>query len=209
MADELSQEQKDWRDRFRAVSQAQGQYLYALLIVGLFFASLAEANGWSLQTRAEMQDLSLLGIKVNSHTLLAAGPLVLSFLLLAALGTFPAVKFAHIQASKGLEGERLFERLDSVPNALDFAIYDGLSKDRKWKLGLLIYPACLWLVCIEAIAIAIRTACAHATLTITQQILTLVGFVFMLFVVPSLCSLTSSKLRQAFGISNDNGNIPA
>ena len=65
MADDLTLEQKDWRERFRAVALAQGRYLYVLLIVALFFAALADANAWNLKDAHGDQELSLIGIKLK------------------------------------------------------------------------------------------------------------------------------------------------
>ncbi|MBL0210131.1 MAG: hypothetical protein IPQ13_04320 [Holophagaceae bacterium] len=204
MADEPQLEQKDWRERFRAVAQAQGQYLYVLLIVGLFFAALAESKYWSLKTAVDIQDLSLLGIKVNTRTLLAAGSPVLAFLLLAALGTFPAVKYAHMRASVGLSDEKLWERLDSLPTAIDFVVYEykDASASKRWHLGLLTYPACLWLAYIEAIVLSISSLRAYATLGATQWVMTGLGIVLLFFVAPRIWLLTRNKVRSAFCRNN-------
>jgi hypothetical protein len=203
MTNEPTLEQKDWRDRFRAVAQAQGRYLYVLLIAGLFFAALAESSGWSFCTATGEQDLSLLGIKLHTRTLLAAGAPVLAFLILAALGTFPALSYSFQRASKGIVDERPFERLDSIPTAIDFVVYQPPATGKRLRLGLLAYPTCLWLAYAEALVFLITSLRAFAILNTTQRVLTILGLVLLVIGVPRILSLTRSKVLSAFGKEND------
>ena len=209
MADEPTLEQKDWRDRFRAVAQAQGRYLYVLLIAGLLFAALAESNGWSFKAVVGHQELSLIGVRLHARTLLAAGAPVLAFVILAALGTFPALTYAHERASKGLVDERPFERLDSVPTAIDFVVYQAPSKSQSRakgkprRLGPLAYPTCLWLAYFEAVVLAAAGLRAFTVLNTTQRVLTILGGTLLILATPRLLSLTRHKARSALGRNED------
>jgi hypothetical protein len=215
MADDLTLEQKDWRERFRAVALAQGRYLYVLLIVALFFAALADANAWNLKDAHGDQELSLIGIKLNARTLLAAGAPVLALVILAALGTFPALAYAHERAAKGLVDDRVFERLDSVPTAIDFVVYSPSrgkeTKDSKLpRLGLLAYPACLWLAYIEAAVLVGAGLSAFTALNTTQCLLTVLGGVLLALALPRMLSVTRTKAEAAFGKKEDmSGRRPA
>ncbi len=137
-------EESHWVDRFHAVGRAQSRYLYSLLVVCLFFWALysrlaSEQHGTALS-------IPIAGIEIDGFVVLASGPVVISLVLLAALGTFPAIRTA--QEKIGALGTP-FEALDTSPTAIDFIVYSRHEGVR--RLALLSYPFALTLALVEAV----------------------------------------------------------
>lgn len=201
--DELTQEQRDWRDRCKAVSLAQGRYLNVLMLSAVFFLALADKLKWTV-TGGDLQDLSFLGLQLHAGTILVAGVVVLSLVLHATLGTFPAYWRAHFHAAKGLPPDAAFERLEVAPSSIDFIIYvdtgyvDAAESTPRNQPKLLIYPIAIWLVVVEIAVFVIGWSMAWPSLLTTQKVLLVLGVGLFLVVLPRVMSVTKLKLRHAF-----------
>ena len=177
---------QEWRHRFESVGCAQSRYLYILLLTSVFFWAL---HGHLIALDKEKvpdQELPFVGIEVNSVIVWASAPIVLGVTLLAALGTFPAIKKAHNKLSNGEEN---FERLDVHPTAIDFIVYG------KCPLGLLFYPAFLSLVYIEASWIWFCFFKSDFNFSGSKVFLT-VGAIALLWCLPRLLKLWYSKFKS-------------
>jgi hypothetical protein len=195
--DTLTQEQIDWRERCKAVSLAHGRYLNALLLSGVFFLAMADKLAWRVTVDAT-ESIPFLGIALHAGTVLVAGVLVLSLILHASLGTFPAYTRAHIRAAHGLRDDLAFERLEVAPSAVDFIVYlHGSSASRK-RPGLLIYPFALWLIVVEIGSFALAWLRRWDVLLPTQRVLVVLGIVVFLLALPRVVAVTRLKLRHAF-----------
>lgn len=176
-----------WAGRLRAVARARARYLYLLLILCVFF--------WALRGRHLFGDdsgvitLPIVNVEMSSLVPLALAPVVLGFLLLAVLGTFPALRVAH--ANLG-DSENGFEAYDDVPTAIDFVVY---SSSRSWRgrLGFLSYPAALTLAYAEAVWLWFE---ALEYEIVWHGIGQSLGMVLLLACLPRLASLWVEKARS-------------
>ena len=145
----LDTDQNEWRDRFRAVAKAQGRYLWLLLFTGVFYIALDRSV--SQQAEPLRQQVPLIGVELSSHVVWASGSLVLGFIALATLGTFPALRHAYSEANPSGGSKHSFESLDTEPNAIDFAVYT-LPGAPKWtRLALATYPLFITIIVGEAV----------------------------------------------------------
>jgi hypothetical protein len=154
-------DQDEWRDRFRAVAKAQGRYLWLLLFAGVFYIALdrsvseqervpEQGKVPTEQAGPPRQQVPLIGVELSSRTVWASGSLVLGFIALTTLGTFPALTHAYSRANPSGESKRCFECLDTEPNAIDFAVYTLLGTPKWKKLGLAAYPLFITIIVGEA-----------------------------------------------------------
>ncbi len=177
---------EEWKQRFEAVGRAQGRYLYVLLLSGVFFWALH----WHLigtdREKISNQELPLVGIAVDSVIVWASAPIVLGATLLAALGTFPAIKKAHDNFGNGDED---FERRDLHPTAIDFIVYG------EGPFRLLSYPAFLSLVFVEASWIWFCFFKSDLDFLGRRVFLT-VGAIILLWCFPRLLRFWYSKSRS-------------
>ena len=137
-----------WRKRFEALARAQSWYLYVLLVVGAFYLALDSQIHAALQEPPRSVILPTVGIPVDPTVVWATAPLVLGLLSLAALGTFPALRFAYKKMECG-EDDEAWEARDTVPTAIDLIVYSRNCRLAS-ALGLLAYPAVLTLFVVEA-----------------------------------------------------------
>jgi hypothetical protein len=194
-----------WRKRFEAVARAQSWYLYVLLVVGIFYLALDSQVHSSFEEQRRPVTLPVVGIPVDPTVVWATGPLVLGLLSLAALGTFPALRFAYRKIECG-QGDEAWEARDTAPTAIDFVVY---SRDNRLvsALGLLSYPAFLTVVLVEAIALwlglfALRSNVSHGCL------LLVLGALVTVLVMVRVVSLWRYKFRRAWRKWRDWGNAP-
>lgn len=182
-----------WRERFKAVAQAQGRYLYVLVAVAIFYLALDSELRRSNFEKAESVELPVIGIQVDPLVVWGTAPVVLALVCLAALGTFPALKRAF-QESKVQVRDRPFEALDSVPTAIDFVVY--FSSERPWtRLGLATYPSFLTLFMAQASWMWLSLFGQRASVS-QAKILLAVGGVLILISWMRLIALWSLKVRH-------------
>ncbi len=147
--------QKEWIERFRAVAKAQRRYLWILLISGIFYLALDTTI--SKQPNQSQQNIPMIGIEVDSTVVWASGSLVLSLIVLAALGTFPAL--SHAYSKVNTDGyECPFESLDTEPTAIDFIVYAKPGTSLWARLSLVTYPLFITMIVIESIWLWFRLA---------------------------------------------------
>lgn len=147
---------KAWEKRLAAVSQAQGKYMWALVVLGVFYFALHGAPG------AEDAKYPFLGFSLDPKLVGLSGPAVLFFLVLVIHGSARAYETAEKLATKG---GRPLEAIDSAPNPIDLAIYVKPSSPRALKLlESFRYPAFLSLFVAEAVWLLVEmlTACEMA-----------------------------------------------
>ena len=181
-------EQEEWKERFRAVGKAQGRYLWILLIAGIFY--LALDMNISKSNMSSQQSLPLIGIEVDSFLVWASGSFVLGLIILAALGTFPALTYATSRVN--LDGERAFERIDTEPTAIDFIVYTK-PRAKKWtNISLITYPFFISLGVLESCWLWIRLA-KLKPFSNMQLIFLFLGGVALVFCLPRLIGLWNSK----------------
>jgi hypothetical protein len=180
-----------WQERFRAVGRAQAHYLWLLLVVGIFYFALDRKI--SREDKPSQLDVPVIGIEADSRAVWACGPMVLAFIALATLGTFPALTHARFKVDSDAADGDLFESLDTAPNAIDFAVY--APPDTWWRpFGLLAYPLFITLIIVESGWIWCHTFSSRASCT--DCILLCLGGLFILFGLRGVLSVWKSKITK-------------
>jgi hypothetical protein len=138
-----------WIARINAVGKAQSRYLWLLLLAMLFFPALRETfatAGAKGTLKVPIVDLDL-----DARSVLAAGPLVISAVVLMVLGTIRALKEAMRKFDPQTLAAGELERFDENPTALDLILYTTAST-RSWIAGVLflVFPLLLLLGLSEA-----------------------------------------------------------
>lgn len=185
-------QREEWRERFRAVAKAQGRYLWILLITGIFYLALDTTI--SQQAESPSQNLPLIGIEVDSKIVWASGSLVLSLIILAALGTFPAVTHASSKVNPDDNGSA-FERIDTEPTAIDLIVYTKPGASRLARLSLVTYPLFISLGVIESSWLWIRLVRSQPFSNLRWIFLVLGGAV-TIACLPRLIGLWKSKINS-------------
>jgi hypothetical protein len=109
-----------WLQRLQSVGKAQARYLWFLLVAALFYLALrpqviAGSTG-ALQ-------IPIVELQLDGSLVLASGPVVLSFLVLAIMGSLRAFRRARDKLSLGHGADWQSEAADTHPNAIDLAFY--------------------------------------------------------------------------------------
>ena len=112
----MTEPDSHWLERAKAVGATQARYLWALLILILFYAALQLENvsGGSAAVKVPM-----VGLELSRMVVLASGPGVLSLIVLAIVGSMRALRRGREQALKG----HTDEEFDLHPNVIDLAFY--------------------------------------------------------------------------------------
>jgi len=186
---------EEWKARFQAVSRAQARYLYVLLIAGAFYWALHVQVMSSPPAAITDQELPVVGVKVNGAVVWGTAPTILGAIILASLGTFQALTRASEKLAALARGDDAFERLDTVPTAIDFIVY---TKSR-WlsRIGLLSYPIFLSLVYAEAAWVWLSVFRMAVTVSGRAVFLT-IGAGILVLCLPRLVGLWISKGKRAF-----------
>lgn len=144
-----------WARRLESLGTAQSRYIWALIISGVFYVSLSPS---ALSDEAPTTvKAPLLDIELSSVAVWASGPAILSLLVLVILGSMRAANTAHRALTGG--DKAAGEALDTVPNAIDLAVYstDSTHKVIRWIFGLT-YPAILSVFVVEAHLLLVQMA---------------------------------------------------
>jgi hypothetical protein len=177
-----------WQDRFYSVARAQIRYLYILFVGCVFYYALA--NKIQSQPNASIK-VPIIEMEIDGATIMAWGPPGIGFLLLAALGTFPALRNAY----KRMSNKSPWEAYDLVPTAIDFVVY-ARSRNSLYRIGLLAYPIVLTLAYVEGIWLFYLSL----KLNVPQKVWHLIpgGIPLLLCLLP-LVHLWIFKVRQIKG----------
>ena len=144
--------QNVWIDRFNACSKARAQYWWILAIVSLFYLALTS------RLRASSGDLNeitlpFLGMPLDALVVWAAGPTVISLLLVGILGVFKARLRALTVLSDSLDEADL----EAVEHALTFVDFVAYEPEKAWAplraVKQLVYPLSLTLFFSEAVVL--------------------------------------------------------
>jgi hypothetical protein len=179
--------ENSWKARFQAVARAQNRYLYILLIACVFF--------WALRGRVRLAadttqiTLPIVDVEVEGLVVLAIAPIVIAFLLLAVLGTFPALRVAYKQMGGS---SRDFESYDTEPTAIDFVVY-STSRNAVRRLGLLSYPLVLTLALVEAVWLWVESLNDRI---LAGRVAQGMGIVLLLVCIPRMYNLWESKVKH-------------
>ncbi len=123
-----------------AVSAAQGRYLWALLVMGIFYFALPTSGSVKVP-------LAELPLPVTAIAL--TGPSVLFFLILVLLGSSRAYGTAEDKLTAG--GKEPSEAFDTAPNPIDLAVYTTTDSPEGLKRVLrLTYPVFVSVFAAEA-----------------------------------------------------------
>ncbi len=145
----MSDRREQWTPRFRAVAAAQVRYLYLLAISGVFFVALwlpLRTEQWGSPHHIKFPVIDL---EVDSWSLVLAGPATLSFIALAAFGSFRALQAAW-KLMEDKDDPRSFEQQDVRPTIIDMAFYAAEPKTLIGRLGFFTYPFFVTLFFFEA-----------------------------------------------------------
>ena len=108
-----------WLARLQALGKMQARYLWLLVIASVFYLGLS--SGTLRPTNGDVK-VPVLNLELGVAPILAAGPVVLSFLVLVVVGALKA----YLRASEHLRIDRYDPRgeaIDTEPNFLDLAFY--------------------------------------------------------------------------------------
>jgi hypothetical protein len=154
-----AQDQKHWERRLASVGRGQSRYLWALLVLGVFFLSLV------IPSDGASYEIPGIGIALNPLYLLGIAPSVLCILIIVVIGSLRAYGAAKRELDLGPHSNRpptadevkRSEAYDEIPNALDLAVFTRKRFERSpAALLLLNYPAYLTLFLVEAGILWIR-----------------------------------------------------
>lgn len=189
-----------WLDRYEAIGRAQHRYLYLLLVLVAFFLVIDGGPGSVPPITSKPLRLEFITLEVSRVLVWALGPSIISFVLLAFLGTFPAADAAlhglKSTAPAGLSGDVY----DRVPNLIDFAMYtkgEGAVFIR--LLTLSSYPFFATIVFLTAVYLTIRI-CAQPALGCGRWAVALVALALWVAVVLRLSRLWKGKVKSALKI---------
>lgn len=138
-----------WLERLQVIGKAQARYLWVLLVTMLFYLALTP-HVISSSTDAPL-NTPIVNLELSGNAVLKFGPLVMSFLVLAILGSLRA--YSHARKQLGLNGSADWsgEEFDTSPNAIDLSLY-ATSRSPKIlaTIAHFVYPAFLLSALIEA-----------------------------------------------------------
>jgi hypothetical protein len=143
-----------WLDRMHSLGAAQARYLWLLLVACLFYLALQLQPIPTATVTVPIVELQL-----SRNAVAAAGPAVISFLVLAMMGALAGQRRAYLQtvaSARPPTNELDGERLDTHPNAIDLAFYtDRQQTPRLFRtLAHFKYPAALTLALAEVVWLA-------------------------------------------------------
>jgi hypothetical protein len=108
-----------WLARLQALGKMQARYLWFLVIASIFYLGLS--SGTLRPTNGEVK-VPVLNLELGVAPILAAGPAVLSFLVLVVMGALRA--YGRATENLGIErSDPRGEATDTEPNFLDLAFY--------------------------------------------------------------------------------------
>ena len=151
--------QQIWERRLEAVGKAQTRYLWVLFILGLFFWSLKSS---SVQPTAIVPGLA---IEIDVAILEAASSSVLFVLVIVVLGSLRAYgaasdEWLELKGAQALTDQEMIvlaEAVDSVPNAIDLAVFTRRRFRRSFYAPLLlVYPGYLTIFTVEGASLWLR-----------------------------------------------------
>jgi hypothetical protein len=117
--------QDHWVERLQTVGRAQARYLWLLLIIGIFYWAVQDQMAKALPGSSPVLQVPVVDLQLSASVVLATGPAVLAFVLLAYLGAVRAFSRAAevLELDRPDEPETESEPLDTSPNAIDLAAY--------------------------------------------------------------------------------------
>ena len=115
---DMTELDRHWLERWQVMRKAQSRYLWILLITMIFYGALqARVYVDTDPLKTPIVDLEISGLFV-----LGFGPALISFFVLAIIGTMRAARTARAKLNLG-RADWSGEELDTSPNALDLAFY--------------------------------------------------------------------------------------
>jgi hypothetical protein len=117
----LMSQSDQWISRSEAVGKAQARYLWILLVTMIFYAALQER----VSAKADVTSLTvpIVDLEISAAVVLGFGPALISFLVLAVLGTMRAYRTARQHLGLRSSADWSGEEFDTAPNAIDLAFY--------------------------------------------------------------------------------------
>jgi hypothetical protein len=111
-----------WLERARALGAAQSRYLWFLLVAMVFFAAIHPHPVANTSPVTPLK-VPILDLEIDRWLVLASGPVVLSFLVMAIGGSLRAYRRAIRKLSLGDGADWRDEAVDTHPNAIDLSLY--------------------------------------------------------------------------------------
>jgi len=108
-----------WLARLQALGKLQARYLWLLVVASVFYFGLS--SGTLRPTNGDVK-VPVLDLELGVASILAGGPVVLSFLVLVVIGALKAYRRASEQLGIDPADPRA-EATDAEPNFLDMAFY--------------------------------------------------------------------------------------
>ena len=195
-----------WLSRYAALGKAQSRYLYLLLLVTAYFLALGLSTRTDAAYGSKPIGVSSLGLELPPSTLLLFGPVLISILLLAILGSLKAAKRAHSELERLLGAERVNESIDPVPNLIDLAVYDLAQAPSPGRAaGAASYPLVLTAAFGTAVYLAASIMCS-AQSSLGHRVFTILGALLWVPVAWRLVLFWSTRvqgIRSAFKYISD------
>lgn len=195
--EQLRDDYDEWKARFHALSRVQARALYLLFVFGVFYWTLPRPTQSATQPQSNTNAVPLIGLPVDTSLLQQTGPLVLAFIMLIALGTFPALRTARDRLGTRALSDSDFERLDVMPTPLDLITYLRIPDSRFKRLGLLAYPTFFTLFCAEAWYLGLNIG-KHGTSSLSLTVLVSLGVVCLILCSLRILQLWRSKVGELF-----------
>jgi len=129
-----------WIKRYNAIRKSLSHYLFALIVLGLFFMALSSGEGLGENIRLK---IPILEIELQKSLVDAFGPIVIMVLVLGVLGSLRAEERALFQINQHRDCKDAEEMYDETPNLIDLAM--------DWSMPSTIVPS--WLRSIKWVTV--------------------------------------------------------
>jgi hypothetical protein len=157
----LPEAKEYWRTRMTAVGKAQGRYIFWLFVAGVFYLALTARilHGSGGAPSHQALELPFVQIEIDALVVWATAPVVLGLIVMAVLGTFPALATALVGLKDALRIHPTYqhtphESFDPNFTFLDSVAYTTVESPQWAKVAWrLTYPLVLTVFYVEGVVL--------------------------------------------------------
>jgi hypothetical protein len=157
----LAEAKEYWRIRMTAVGKAQGRYIFWLFVAGVFYLALTSRilHGSGGAPSPQALELPFVQIEIDALVVWATAPITLGLIVMAVLGTFPALATALVGLKDALGVHPTYhhtahESFDPNFTFLDSVAYTTADSPQRLKVAWrLVYPLVLTVFYVEGVVL--------------------------------------------------------